>query len=477
MNQERMPLVEAMHRYQEKDPVRFHVPGHKGRGTGPLSSLYPLDLTEIPGLDDLHHPEEAILYAQQLASEVFGSDETFFLVGGSTVGNLAMLLAACKPGEEILVQRNVHKSVIHGLILSQASPVYLVPELDEKTGLPITVSISELLQKLQEHPQAKAVFLTNPNYYGMGVDLQPYAKACRQYGIPLLVDEAHGAHYGLHDDLPRSAMDSGATAAVQSTHKMLPSLTMSSMLHVKGDLLDRGRLKQALAMVQSSSPSYPLMASLDLARHYLVHEGRKDVEHAIQLSKKLKQGIESAQIPWLQVVDRGEKADSLDPLKVTIRTYSKNYHGFRLKEYLESKGIYPELADDQHVLLVISTHSSERDVERTVEAIEQLEVQYGGPFSLFDPAQFQPFSNELVLTPYEVFNERSVTVPFEEAEGKICAEMIVPYPPGIPVINPGERMSKEIMNYLQELQRLGCRFHGISDSKLGEIRVVNIYNN
>lgn len=472
MNQEQMPLAEALLEYKKRETVRFHVPGHKGRGGGILSSIYPLDLTEIPGLDDLHQPEEIILQAQQLAADAFGADETFFLIGGSTVGNMAMLLAACKPGEKILVQRNVHKSVINGLILSQARPVYLNPEFDEETGLPLTVSLHELKIKLEEHPDAKAVFMTNPNYFGMGVNLRPYADLCQHVGVPLLVDEAHGAHFSLIEGVPKSAMHSGATAAVQSTHKMLPSLTMSSMLHIKGSLLDRKRLRQALAMIQSSSPSYPLMASLDIARHYIVHDGQKDLEQAIQLGRQLKLALQKLQIPWLLLVEKGAKADFLDPLKVTMRTESADWHGFRLREYLEEKGIYPELADESHVLLVLSAHSSESDVERTVHAMRELELQSGESYIGRRSSFFQPFSNELVLTPFEVFNKEPILIPFEEAEGRVSAEMIVPYPPGIPVINPGERVCREMMNYIQELRRLGCRFHGVSDPSLRHVRVI-----
>lgn len=473
MNQDQMPLAEAMLDYTKRKTVRFHVPGHKGRGGGILSSLYPLDLTEIPGLDDLHQPEEAILQAQKLAADAFGADETFFLIGGSTVGNLALLMAACKPGEEVLVQRNVHKSVINGLIVSQARPVYLNPELEEETGLPLTVSLNELKLKLEKHSEAKAVFLTNPNYFGMGVDLQPYADLCQLHGVPLLVDEAHGAHFSQTEKLPKSAMHSGATAAVQSTHKMLPSLTMSSMLHIKGTLLDVKRLKQSLAMLQSSSPSYPLMASLDIARHYMVHDGRKGLEQAIRLSKNLKMEIQKLEIPWLRVVEKGPKVDFLDPLKITIRTESLDFHGFWLREYLEEQGIYPELADESHVLLVLSAHTSENDVKRTVEAMKGLKLQHTESFRTSFHAH-QPFSNELVLTPYEVFNQESKEIPFEEAKGEICAEMIVPYPPGIPVINPGERFNGETMKYILELKQLGCRFHGVADPSLRNVGVIKL---
>ncbi len=470
MNQNRMPLVEAMTQYHKRNPIRYHVPGHKGRGEGLLSSIYPFDLTEVPGLDDLHHPEEAILEAQQLAAEAFGADETFFLIGGSTVGNLAMLIAACHPGEEVLVQRNAHKSVMNGLILAQAKPIYLQPEVDTSTGLPVMVSLSELKAKLQKHLNAKAVFLTNPNYYGMGMDLRPYAEVCEAYGIPLLVDEAHGAHFGLIKGLPGSAMQAGASAAVQSTHKMLPSLTMSSMLHVKGMRLNRERLRKALTMVQSSSPSYPLMASLDHARHYILHAGQDELQQALHLSAQLKDRIARMDFSWLKVVEGKNHYDYLDPLKVTLRTHSTELHGFALREWLEQQGVFPELADEHHVLLALSPKTTIDDIERTLSIINQLERTL--PTGRKEAVPYRPLSSPFAaLSPYEVFQRASRSVPLQAAVEEISAEMIVPYPPGIPLVAPGERFEQEMLEYIQELQRMGCRFHGVEDSTLKTLKI------
>ncbi|WP_240689161.1 aminotransferase class I/II-fold pyridoxal phosphate-dependent enzyme [Ammoniphilus sp. YIM 78166] len=470
MNQNRMPLVEAITQYQKRNPIRYHVPGHKGRGEGLLASLYPFDLTEVPGLDDLHHPEEAIREAQQLAAEAFGAEETFFLIGGSTVGNLAMLLAACHPGDEVLVQRNAHKSVMNGLILAQAKPIYLQPEVDPITGLPVTVSLQELKIQLQKHPEAKAVFLTNPNYYGMGMNLRPYAELCEEYGIPLLVDEAHGAHLGLIQGLPGSAMQAGASAAVQSTHKMLPSLTMSSMLHVKGPRLNRERLRKALTMVQSSSPSYPLMASLDHARHYVLHVGQQELRQSLRLSAQLKDGLAHMAFSWLEVVEGKEHYDYLDPLKVTLRTHSHELHGFALREWLEQQGVFPELADEHHVLLTLSPKTTDDELKRTLSIINQLErTQLAGSNQA---VHYRPLSSPLILSPYEVFQRASSSVPLQAAVGEISAEMITPYPPGIPLVAPGERLELEMLEYIQELQRMGCRFHGVEDTTLKTLKII-----
>ncbi|MEC0207287.1 aminotransferase class I/II-fold pyridoxal phosphate-dependent enzyme, partial [Paenibacillus lautus] len=278
----RAPLAEALMGYRERGASSFHVPGHKngrayageGNATEMLREAMRIDVTEITGTDDLFHPEGVIQEAQELAADCFGAEESFFLVGGSTAGNLALILTVCRePGDILLVQRNVHKSVLNGLMLAGAQAVFLQPEMDKQSGLAVAPSEATLTAALEAYPEAKGAIITMPNYYGMGSDLRPLAKACHERGIPLLVDEAHGAHYGQHPQLPMNALSCGADGVVQSTHKMLAAMTMGAMLHVQGGLLDRSLLRQRLAMVQSSSPSYPLMASLDLARRLLHKQG------------------------------------------------------------------------------------------------------------------------------------------------------------------------------------------------------------
>nr|WP_082927056.1 aminotransferase class I/II-fold pyridoxal phosphate-dependent enzyme [Paenibacillus tuaregi] len=294
------PLVFALAEYADKRNASFHVPGHKdGRvlcnrpeGDRFYRQIAQIDGTEITGLDDLHHPEGVIAEAQERAARLFGAEASYFLVGGSTAGNLGLILTVCSaPGDVLLVQRNVHKSVIHGLMLAGAKAVFLAPEADPASGLSIIPSADTVREALRRYPDAKGLLVTHPNYYGMGGDLAALAELCHGSGVPLLVDEAHGAHFGLHPELPGSALAAGADGVVQSTHKMLSALTMGAMLHVQGSLIDRELLRQRLAMVQSSSPSYPIMASLDLSRSYLEEAGPAAFAEGLRAADKLREHI------------------------------------------------------------------------------------------------------------------------------------------------------------------------------------------
>jgi arginine decarboxylase len=463
------PIFTKMLEYRAQNPVRFHVPGHKGR-TSPDLPFYALDLTEITGLDDLHQPSGVIREAQQLAAEVFHAEETFFLVGGSTVGNLALILTVCKPGDEIIIQRNVHKSVINGLILAQAHPIYLPPKIDPLSGLAVGVEIPTVEQILSKHPQAKAVFLSNPNYFGMGEDLRSLADLCKRARIPLLVDEAHGAHFGLSPRLPPSAMQSGACAAVQSTHKMLSSLTMSSMLHVQGGEIDRSKLRTILTMLQSSSPSYPLLASLDLTRKYIAEEGRQALDDAIARSAELVGMIEESGVLWLDVLKQGQYS-YLDPLKVTLRSRASAYTGYSLKQFFEHSRVYPELADERHILFVLSLATTTEDITRVCDVLRQL-PKHATDMSFNHLNNTFTFAREIILQPHQAFHRTTERLPFESSVGHVAGEMIVPDPPGVALINPGERMDKQIMLYLKELQGMGCQFHGVSDPLLNTIEVI-----
>ncbi|WP_235775414.1 aminotransferase class I/II-fold pyridoxal phosphate-dependent enzyme [Paenibacillus sinensis] len=505
-----MPLYEMLERYKSEGNVSFHVPGHKnGRayreegGSGFLDKVLQADITEITGSDDLHHPEGVILEAQWLAAECFGADESFFLVGGSTAGNLALILSVCaEPGSLLLVQRNVHKSVIHGLMLAGARALFLEPQVDEASGLAIAPAESAVRQALAAHPEAVGVLVTMPNYYGMGGDLAPLARACHDSGVPLLVDEAHGAHFGQHAKLPPSALSAGADGVVQSTHKMLAAMTMGAMLHVQGPRLDRALLKQRLAMVQSSSPSYPVMASLDLARR-MVHVRRGEAFTAgLAAVEALRHGL--AELPRFrclrpesppQAQDTGGSLPGTpaacanpsaaylyqDPFKVVIFDASGGLSGSRLQAELERRGCIPEMSDDRYVVLLFSLGSSEADAMRLLDALKAIDQEVSPPEKSFSENKAyvstwnihhaDRLSEPVSFSLRPVREEETEYIRLEACSGRKAAEMVIPYPPGIPLLYPGEVITREISARMLSLVKAGAKFQGVSDHTLQTLKV------
>jgi len=545
------PLYEMLEHYNAKGNTSYHVPGHKNGqaydgsgGAGFLSGIMKVDLTEITGTDDLHHPEGVIREAQRLAAECFGAEESFLLVGGSTAGNLALILTVCpEPGMTLILQRNVHKSVIHGLMLGGVNAVFLEPELDPVSGLAVAPAVETVQAALAAYPDAAAVLVTMPNYYGMGMDLAPLAETCHSSGVPLLVDEAHGAHYGLHPALPAGGLASGADGVVQSTHKMLPALTMGAMLHVQGQRLDRVLLRQRLAMVQSSSPSYPVMASLDLARRLVHSQGAGAFTAGLAAVDTLRRGLAAQPrygllqpAPPLQPSGAGGAAaagqatppehtaayTTQDPFKAVIYDAAGVLGGFELQQRLEAKGCVPEMSDERHVVLVFSLGSRVEDAVRLLQALRDIdmETQQGLSSVAFRisgleetpvhipiqaspvqpvisansstdiqpntaiPAQ-EPFStwnnhrNNLISAPV-AFSLKPIAagdkerIDLAESEGRIAAEMLIPYPPGIPLLYPGEKITGGIKCRLMALAEAGAKFQGSADPALQHIVVYNI---
>ncbi|TDF91618.1 aminotransferase class I/II-fold pyridoxal phosphate-dependent enzyme [Paenibacillus piri] len=480
MDKQKAPLFERLVEHAGSKHISLHVPGHKA-GQGLAASARPyyeailqLDATEITGLDDLHHPEEAILEAQQLAADCFGAEESFFLVNGSTVGNLAMILSVCRRGELLLVQRDVHKSVIHGLMLAGAKAVFLNPEVDSETGLTLGLRPDAVEQALEKYPAAKGLLLTRPGYYGTAVSLEPIAKLLHDRQKPLLVDEAHGAHFGFHPALPKAALSYGADAVVQSTHKLLTAMTMGAMLHVQGERIDRKEIKRYLTMLQSSSPSYPLMASLDLSRMQMHTKGEELLQQGMSVVGQFKEHMKTQSRFQLQEPQAADVDGVLqDPFKVILTDAEGRMSGFALKDELEARDCFVELADPQAVLLVFSLASTSDDVDRLVGALRSiandLQGEAGPPADLssrLQPAQTYsavPGLSEPVSFDEQMYrNKGTAQLPLEEAVGMMAAEMIVPYPPGIPVLCPGESISAEVVRYLTRLSAMGARIHGMT---------------
>ncbi|MFC4811874.1 aminotransferase class I/II-fold pyridoxal phosphate-dependent enzyme [Paenibacillus sp. GCM10023250] len=489
------PLFDTLSALQASGPASYHVPGHKygtslpsadempaesSQAMNALRAVMGLDVTELTPTDDLHDPSGVIEDAQRLAAETFGAERTYFLVGGSTAGNLAMLLAVCGPEALILVQRNAHKSVLNGLRLAGASAVFLMPETDEGTALPLIPSLEQVEQALNQYPEAKAVFLTNPSYYGFSVSLQSYADLIHRHGKMLLVDEAHGAHYGLHPAFPSAALQDGADAVVQSTHKTLTALTMGAMLHVQGDRIDRDAVLEALRMIQSSSPSYPIMASLDITRAMIDIHGDGMFEQGLAAAAAFRARIGEQQRYGIAVP--GRDTVRVDPLRMAVFDRTGTMTGFELQRRLEAYGCYAEMADSRYVVLLFGIGASLPDVERLQQALRAIAIEAAQenrwPHS--EPAS-RMFPNIRQRIPEPVkfgrvgTSRRGVSgvvrIALDEAEGRISSEAVIPYPPGIPLLYEGERITAEMIAVIKQLLADGARCQGAADPAMRTIAV------
>lgn len=478
----RIPMLEALRMHAQANPLPLHVPGHKmGRGFPPeiaswFAQVLRLDVTELPGLDDLHQAEGAIRESQQLAAETFGSDETFFLVGGSTAGNMAMVLTVCRPGDTILVPRNAHKSIHNAVTLAGARPVYLYPEVDEYFRVPTVITVEEVRRCLAEHPEAQAVVITSPTYQGICSDVAAIAEEVHRHGKLFLVDEAHGAHFAFNEQLPAAAIMSGADLVVQSTHKMLGSLTGSAMLHGKKGRYDSERLRTMLGMVQTSSPSYLMMLSLDAVRYDMETRGRESLGralHAVLMGRH-----EGKKIQGLDLLDRVDDAAGIDPFKWWIQVGQLGLTGIEAERWLrERQGIFLEMADEGHLLAVFSYADTEKQVNRLIKGLHRLaETQAGLVTDSHRKNKMKytthQFRLEQTMLPKDALHRSRRHVKLEVAEGQVAAEPVIPYPPGIPLILPGERYTAELVQYLQEMKETGTRFQGTADSSLDCVRVV-----
>ncbi|MBY6276669.1 aminotransferase class I/II-fold pyridoxal phosphate-dependent enzyme [Symbiobacterium thermophilum] len=463
--QARTPLFSALREYVARVRAPLHVPGHKMGRAAPSAwreflgpNALAIDLTEAPGLDDLHAPEGVIAEAQELAARAFGAWRSYFLVGGTTAGLHALILAACHPGEAIAVPRNAHRSVLGALILAGVRPhwvrVAFDPDLGIATG-PVLTSLEEALSG------AAAAVLVHPTYYGIAGDTAAAIDLIHRAGVPALVDEAHGAHFPFHPALPPSALELGADGVVQSLHKTGGSLTQSSLCHLgHGSRIAPQRLQEMLRLVQSTSPSYLLMASLDLARRELALGGREAWGRALELAHEAKRRIDA--LPGLRV------RPTDDPTKLLIDVRGRSISGFRAAERLwEEAGVAVEASGLTYVLAVLSPGDSREQIDALVAGLERLSSE--GDVPALPP---EPPWPEVVLPPREAYLARKKAVPLRQARGRIAAELVAPYPPGIPVVAPGERLTADVLDYLRRAADAGWHLQGPADPALRSIQVV-----
>ena len=471
--QSRAPIIEALKKFGELSPTYFCIPSHhRGRGADKCftdlmgSGFLEYDLTETPITDDLHNAEGAIKEAEELAAELFGAGRTFFLVNGTTCANEAMIISSVSEGDKLLVARNCHKSVLMGLIISGATPIYIEPEPSEAFGSFGSVSPRAVQAAFEKNPDIRAFILTSPTYYGVSSNLSRIAEICHSYGALLLVDEAHGAHFAFSDRLPKSAMASGADMAGQSIHKTLGSMTQSSMLHVRRGFPDAGKVDKALKIVQSTSPSYVLMASLDGARRSMALNGASAIGNMLETAEYLRSELNSIDNVYCPAEDKNVFAVDLTRIVFSVTGIG----GFELADTLFNKyAICTEMADSRSVVAVIGHADGKKEADRLISAVRKEAERAGGNSIPKTPHTAVP---PMALTPRKAFFSKTEVVDLDSYVGKICAEMIAPYPPGIPVIYPGEVMTEEIYGFIAEAVKEKRHIHGFSDKTMRTLKII-----
>ena len=492
LDQTRAPYFQVLLDYVDAGVIPFHTPGHK-QGIGMErafrdfvgDNVLAIDLTQIRGLDDLLQPEEALVEAQDLAAQCFGAQQSFFLINGSTSGNQCMMMAALNPGDKLALPRNSHKSAMGGLIMSGATPVWMQPEVDEALHMDHTITPATVRATLEREPDIKAIYIVSPTYYGVAADLEAIVAIAHEHDIPLLVDEAWGPHFHFHPALPLSAMQAGADMCINSTHKMLGSLSQTAMLHVQGNRVKLDRLKAVYKLFLSTSPNLVLVASLDVARRQMALEGPALLSRTIEIAQDARRRLNEIK----GVYCFGEELEGrpgvydIDPTKITVTVKNLGYTGYEAEEILRRRyNVQVELADLFNVVALYTIGTSQTASDALVYGVSEL-AREDRPVDIFSPSGVLerrmrtgtyklPQIPPIRLVPRDAFLASTEFVPFKLSAGRICAEVITPYPPGIPVLSPGEEITPEIIDYLALEKRAGVKMQGPYDDDLKFIRVV-----
>jgi lysine decarboxylase len=484
LSQYETPLFTGLIEHAKKNPIQFHIPGHKkGAGIDPEfrnfigDNALSIDLINIGPLDDLHAPKGMIKKAQDLAAEAFGADYTFFSVQGTSGAIMTMVMAVCGPGDKIIVPRNVHKSVMTAIVFSGATPIFIHPEIDKNLGISHGITTDAVEKALEQNPDAKGVLVINPTYFGVSADLKKIVEIAHSYNVPVLVDEAHGVHIHFHEELPLSAMQAGADMAATSVHKLGGSMTQSSVLNVKEGLVSPRRVQSILSMMTTTSTSYLLLASLDVARKQLATKGRELIEDTINLANYTREKInEIANIYCIGKEILGSKATfDYDPTKLIIPVYELGLTGYDVEKWLREKyQIEVELSDLYNILCIITPGDTKQEVDMLITALQELSDSFQLKMAAHDKKEriLLPDIPVLALTPRDAFYAKTEIIPLEESAGRIIAEFVMVYPPGIPIFIPGEIISEDNLTYIKKNLDVGLPVQGPEDPSLKTLRVI-----
>lgn len=480
------PLFSGLVNYASTNPLQFHVPGHKkGRAMDPRfkelcgEAALAIDLTNIDPLDDLHQPRDLIKKAQHLAAKAFGAEYSWFSVQGTSTPIMGMITAVCRPGEKIILPRNIHRSILSGLIFSGAKPIFIPPPYDSRLGIYHSLTPQQVAEALQKHPDAKAVLVVSPTYYGFVGDLRQIVKLTHLYKVPVLVDEAHGSHCYFHPQLPLSAMEAGADLAATSVHKLGGSLTQSSLLNLQGNLISPAKVQTTLNMFTTTSASFLLLASLDTTRRHLALHGKELLQRTIELANYTRTKINEIPGLWCpgQEIIAEKGIFSLDPTKLLISLNNLGITGRQAELWLQEResSLQVELGDLRNILCVVTAADDEVSLDRLVEALKDLSAFFG------QKQKGEPILSEnghlpqLALTPRQAFYASDQVVCLKDAIGSVVAEWIMTYPPGVPLILPGEILDRKTFNYIQKCREAGLTMLGTEDPLGDNIRIVKGY--
>ncbi len=478
LDQNRAPIYEALQRFREMRVVPFDVPGHKhGRGNPELTAFLgqqcvAVDVNSMKPLDNLCHPISVIREAEELAAEAFGAAAAFLMVGGTTSSVQSMVLSTCKRGDKIILPRNVHRSVINALVLCGAIPVYVNPEVDPRLGISLGMRREQVEKAIAEHPDAVAVLVNNPTYYGVCSDLRSIVKMAHKAGMYCLADEAHGTHFYFGDGMPVSAMEAGADMASVSMHKSGGSLTQSSLLLV-GEKINPRYVRQIINLTQTTSGSYLLMSSLDISRRNLAQRGREVFAKVSAMADYAREEINEigGYYAFGRELINGNSVFDFDPTKLSIHTRDIGLAGIEVYDILRDEyDIQIEFGDIGNILAYLSIGDRPQELERLVSALAEIRRRYQKDGSgLLNQEYIDP---EVVASPQEAFYAQKESLPLLESVGRVCSEFVMCYPPGIPILAPGERITKDILDYILYAKEKGCSMTGPEDPDILHLNVL-----
>lgn len=483
MNKEKQnntPFFSEMKKYIESDPTCFDVPGHKmGNFDNDLEeyagkTLYKLDVNAPIGLDNLYNPHGVIKEAEDLLADLYNVDEALFSINGTTGGIMTMIIGTIDAKEKIILPRNVHKSIINSLILSGAYPIFVMPDTDPETGIANGVKIDNYIKAMDENPDAKAVFVINPTYFGVTSNIKKLAKEAHERNMIVIADEAHGSHLYFHEDLPLGAMAAGADISSVSLHKTFGSLTQSSAILINKERINVSRIKKVYAMLSSTSPNHILLASIDVARKRMALDGHKLLSNTLDLARKTRERINK--IRGFHCLDKsyldGNGRFDIDETKLVINTSEVGLSGFEIFKLMrEVENVQMELGEISELLAIFTIGTTQKDADRLVEGLQKISDKYYDITDIKTIPHFSYSFPELIVRPREAFHAPSKVISLDDAVGEISAESIMIYPPGIPLAIPGEIITQNAIDLLHFYEKEGGVV--LSDSPDGYIKVLD----